>query len=131
MSTHVTIVKKPSGHNLLVQVLNPGATAPSEQLLADNQACEVLVYGAATEEHAGGTITLCEIDKSVTMVDRIEARAYLQQQVDSGRIDPATGSVKSLAETPQPANAPTDLLTRMTRTETDALGPDNPAVTGA
>jgi len=56
MSTHVTIAKKPSGHNLKVTVLNPGAPAPSEHVLADNQAVEVLVYGA-------GQITMAEVEK--------------------------------------------------------------------
>lgn len=65
MSTYVTIVKKPSGHNLLVQVLNPGAIAPFEWTLSDSQAVEVMVYGGSPTESGGGTITLSEIDKPV------------------------------------------------------------------
>lgn len=56
MSTHVVICKKPSGHNLKVEVLNPGMTEPSVKLLQDHEFTEVLVYG-------DGTIKLEEIEK--------------------------------------------------------------------
>jgi len=62
MSTHVTIVKKPSGHNLQVTVQNPGAGAPVTQVLGDNQATEVMVYGGSPEQ-GGGILTLHEVDK--------------------------------------------------------------------
>ena len=62
MSTHVTIVKKPSGHNLKVIVMNPGDAEARVHLLADNQAVEVMVYGGDAAI-GGGTIQLHEVDK--------------------------------------------------------------------
>lgn len=63
MSTQVTIVKKPSGHDLLVIVQNPGAGAPTTLTLSDNQAVEVMIYGGSPEQ-GGGTLTIHEINKS-------------------------------------------------------------------
>lgn len=56
MSTHVTIVKRPSLHNLSIKVQNPGMPEPREYLLGDNEATEVLVYG-------DGQITMAEVEK--------------------------------------------------------------------
>ena len=56
MSTHVVICKKPSGHNLKVEVMNPGMPAPDVKLLKDNEFVEVMVYGA-------GTLKLSEVEK--------------------------------------------------------------------
>lgn len=64
MSTHVTIVKKPSGHNLQVTVQNPGGS-PQVIVLTDNQATEVMVYGGSPDQN-GGTIIMHEIDKPAT-----------------------------------------------------------------
>lgn len=63
MSTQVTICKKPSGHNLLVSVSNPG-TLTEQRLLQDGQFCEVLVYGE-------GTITLAELPKTPVEAEQI------------------------------------------------------------
>lgn len=56
MSTHVVICKKPSGHNLKVEVLNPGDPAPRIHLLEDHEFVEVMVYG-------DGALKLCEVEK--------------------------------------------------------------------
>lgn len=65
MSTHVTIVKKPSGHNLQVTVKNPGDAAAHEYLLLDNQAVEVMVYSDGYGlDAASGVIELREVAKA-------------------------------------------------------------------
>ena len=56
MSTHVVICKKPSGHNLKVEVMNPGMPQPDTKLLKDNEFVEVMVYG-------DGTLKLSEVEK--------------------------------------------------------------------
>jgi hypothetical protein len=92
MSTHVTIAKKPSGHNLRVSILNPGANAPTEHVLADNQVVEVLVYG-------NGQIRMAEVEKQkepVKLPDVEAVSSAVHEAWMSGKL--ASGVTSRLAE---------------------------------
>ena len=80
MSTHVTIVKKPSGHNLSIKVTNPGTPTPMTYELADNQAVEVMVYG-------DGRIEMSEIEKVSAAANIGSTAVNLARLVQDARLD--------------------------------------------
>jgi len=86
MSTHVTIKKAPSGHNLKVSVLNPGQTEPTVTFLADGGETTVMVCGGSPEQ-AGGCITMHEVDKPAPepiKADEVAGDAPAEKAEDAG-----------------------------------------------
>ena len=82
MSTHVTIVKKPSNHNLQVTVKNPGDAAPFTHVLQDYQAAEVMVHGGVS----GGTIELRELDKDPALSLELRVKELEERLATAAKI---------------------------------------------